>query len=203
MFKPWIGEKYGARDNFVGGKRVLIVGESHHATEHKKGAKVPEMTNDTMHLYASRPRNAGWLRTLDNVAWAVAGRSREQLERGGKRGEFEVWNSLAFYNYITVVLAEGSRSERPSSQQFADSRDAFEHVLASTNPDVLLICGFTLFPWVIRNHYPEYAGNPWEFKGEWIDLPRRVPIRAVRLLHPSAAFSAKAWHDVIRRALTN
>lgn len=202
MFKAWVGNKFGETGNLVGGKRVLVLGESHHADEHPVGSEVPDMTHDTMRLYASGTR-ARWRRTFDNLAWAVSGKNREQLERDGKRGEPEVWNSLAFYNYIPVVLATHSRSNRPTDAQFSDGKtiSAFERVLGETRPDVLLVWGYTLFPWVIRNHHPLYNGHPWSFAGEWIDLPRQPPVRAVRLLHPSAAFSPAAWHGVIQRAL--
>ncbi|MER8650987.1 hypothetical protein [Mesorhizobium sp. M0586] len=201
MFEPWVGERFGVADNIVGGRRVLCVGESHYAGEHPVGSKVPEMTADAMRLYQSRPAGERWVRTFDNVAWAVSGKSREELECDGKRGEFEVWSSLALYNYIPKVLAKTPRSNRPTPEQFQDGKASFEDVLQATNPQVLLIWGYELFPWIIRNHYPEYDGHPWSFAGEWIDLPRNPPMRAVRMQHPSTGYSPKAWHDVIQRAV--
>ncbi|CAH2394144.1 hypothetical protein [Mesorhizobium ventifaucium] len=202
MFKAWVGAKFGVADNFVSGRRVLVLGESHHADEHPVGSVVPEMTHDTMRLYASGTRER-WRRTFDNLAWAVSGKNRQHLERDGKRSEPEVWDSLAFYNYIPVVLAPRPRSYRPTSALFGGERtiSAFEQVLAETKPEIVLIWGYELFPWVIRNHYADYEGHPWSFSGEWIDLPRNPPIRAVRMKHPSTGFSAAAWHGVVRRAL--
>jgi len=183
------------------GKRILVVGESHYADEHEKGSTDPEMTNNAVGLYANRPSKQRWIRTFDNIAWAVSGKNRAQLEKDGRRGEIDVWNSIAFYNYITVLLANSARADRPTREQFLDSRHAFEQVLDSIKPDILLVCGYELFPWLIRNHYPSYAGDPWKFKGEWIDLPRSKTLRAVRMRHPSAAFSPSAWHNVVERAM--
>ena len=200
MFQPWIGDKYAEPGNGFGGKRVLVVGESHHAEEHAPGSVVPDMTREVMRIYASGKRER-WMRTLDNVAWAVSGKSRWELEREGNRGEFRVWKSMAFYNYVPVVLAGSARSHRPSNDQFRSGTEPFERVLLDLKPDVLIVCGYGLFPWVVRNHYPDFTGDPWRFVGEWADFPRGRPIRAVRMIHPSTAFSPKRWHPVIRRAL--
>ncbi|WP_457940823.1 hypothetical protein [Mesorhizobium sp. 10J20-29] len=202
MFTPWVGNKFGSGNDPIGAKRILVVGESHYDDyEERVGQEVPEMTRDAMRLYESRPAGKRWVRTFDNVAWAVSGKNRIELEANGKRGELDVWNSLAFYNYIPVVLAKSARSTRPTSQQFRDGQRHFETVLSEVRPQILLVCGYELFPWVIRNHYAGYDGDPWSFTGEWIDLPHQPPVRAVRMLHPSAAFSSKTWHGVIKRAL--
>ncbi|AWC25280.1 hypothetical protein CO731_04775 [Aminobacter sp. MSH1] len=201
MFQPWIGDSYDAPDNMFDGKRVLVIGESHYASEHEIGSIVPDMTNDVMRMYASGKRER-WMRTLDNVAWTVSGKGRGELEREGKRGEFSVWNSMAFYNYIPVVLADDARSDRPTAELFRSGMEPFEKVILKHQPDILVICGYGLFPWIISNHYSECAGDPWSFRGEWIDIPRQQPIRAVRMIHPSTAFSPKKWNPVIRRALT-
>lgn len=202
MFKPWVGDKYGALGNAVSEKKVLVVGESHHAEEHEIGTTVPDMTQDVLLAYASDKR-APWMRTLDNFAWAVSGTGPSGHARDEKRSELSTWNSLAFYNYIPVVLAKGARSNRPTASQYRSAKEPFEQVIRDLKPDVLLVWGYTLFPWIIHNHFNEYDGDPWWFKGEWIDLPREPSLRAVRLLHPSTAFSWVKWHAVIQRAITS
>jgi hypothetical protein len=200
LFDPWIGRHYGKPENIFGGKRVLVVGESHHSAEHEICAVVPDMTRETMKLYGSGER-ARWMRTFDNMAWAVSGKSASDLEQDGQRGEFEVWNSMAFYNYIPMVLANYSRSQRPTAEQFKAGKEPFEKLLADLRPEVLLVWGFQLFPWLVKNHSPGYKGHPWDFTGEFVDLPTTPPTRAVRMLHPSTAFSPPSWHLVIQRAM--
>jgi hypothetical protein len=200
MFDPWVGSLYGKPQNIFGGKRVLVVGESHHSQEHAIGEVVPNMTRETMEIYGSGER-ARWMRTFDNMAWAVSGKSPVDLELSGQRGEFAIWNSMAFYNYIPVVLANYSRAERPTNEQFEAGKVPFEKLLLELRPEVLLIWGFQLFPWIINNHFPHYGSHPWDFTGEYVDLPTTPPTRAVRILHPSAAFSSGKWHLVIQRAL--
>lgn len=198
MFKPWIGEGY---EEGIGGKRVLVVGESHYSAIHEVRKPAPDMTLDVMKIYLAGIRE-NWTRTIDNVAWAVSGKAPHELRHEGRRGEFDVWKQLGFYNYIPVVLTDGPQRERPDRQLFISGKEPFEQVIRMHKPDVLIICGFELFPWVIWNHFQEY-GDPWKFKGEWIDIPRESPIRAVRMKHPSRFFSHKEWHQVIKRAISS
>ncbi|RWN25279.1 hypothetical protein [Mesorhizobium sp.] len=212
MFEPWIGDYYRESGNVVGGKRVLIVGESHYSAVHEVGTTVPDMTVFTMNNYRSirsddRQRSSGkretWTRTLDNVAWAVSGKGPQELEYQGRRGEFDIWNQLGFYNYIPVVLANAPQTRRPDRQLFLSGQEPFERVINRHKPQVLIVCGFQLFPWVIRNHHPEYNEDPWAFGGDWIDIPREEPIRVVRMKHPAISFSHKKWHQLIRRAISS
>ncbi|UDL92240.1 hypothetical protein LGH82_14025 [Mesorhizobium sp. PAMC28654] len=170
------------------------------------------MTVFTMNNYRSirqdnRPLSPGkreaWTRTLDNVAWAVSGKGPQELANQGKRGEFDIWNQLGFYNYIPVVLANAPQTKRPDRELFSAGKVPFEQVIEKHKPQILIVCGFQLFPWLIRNHYPEYKDDPWTFEGDWIDIPREGPIRAVRMKHPAIGFSHKKWHQVIRRATSS
>lgn len=202
MFKPWTGDRYGKNLDLLHGKRVLVVGESHHDEHHEPGAVVPDMTIETMNAY----RVAGyerWMRTLDNQAWAIAGKLDVGSTEASQRKGFEIWRSLAFYNYIPVVLARWSREGAPTAEQFRSGKEPFENVLDLLKPDLLLVWGYRLFPWVVHNHYPDYVGRAWEFSGEWIDVPREKAVRVVRLRHPSTGFSWRKWHDVILRALAD
>jgi hypothetical protein len=201
VFEPWIGSRYGEAGNRFGGRRVLVVGESHYSGHHEIGSLAPQMTQDVMQKYRTRVAE-NWLRTFDNVAWAVSGKSRLDLMKDGKRGEMDVWEDMALYNYVPVVIARSPQSDRPSPEHFRLGREPFEQVLSEHKPDVLIVCGYELFPWLVHNHHPQHEGNPWHLKGEWIDIPREEPIRAVRMKHPSKFFSHKAWGSVINRALT-
>eukprot|EP01035_Chromulina_nebulosa_P041834 gene41834-56648_t len=136
MFDPWVGDSYG-QTKLLRGKRILVVGESHHASDHPVGEMVPQMTKAVVAKYRATQERGAWMRTFDNIAWALSGRSRIELARDDYRGEFEVWRSIAFYNYIPVILAEGPRGKRPTSELFASGREPFEKVLTELQPDVI------------------------------------------------------------------
>lgn len=198
MFLPWVGKAY---ENGIDGKRVLVVGESHYSDIHETRKPVPDMTVSVMTEYMAGIRK-NHTRTLDNLAWAVSGKGPYELRNEGKRGEFEIWQQLGFYNYIPVVLTDGPQRDRPDKDLFISGKEPFENVLQNNKPDILIVCGLELFPWLIMNHYPEFK-DPWSFRGDWIDFPRNNPIRAVRIKHPSKFFSHSKWHLVIDRAITS
>lgn len=200
MFEPYIGDLYGKPSNIFGGRRVLAVGESHYSSEHEIGSVVPDMTKHVMAKYADGIAG-GWRRTFDNFAWAMSGKRRSDLEVDSVRGEFGVYRSVAFYNYVPVVLTDDARSGAPSPDQMAMGRLPFDKVLDELKPELVVVWGYRLFPWIIKNHFPEYPDHPFWFKGDWIDVRSSRDFRAVRMLHPSAAYSSKQWAEVIRRAL--
>lgn len=200
MFHPWVGELYGQTE-LLGGRRILVVGESHHASDLPVGEIAPEMTRAVMTEYGASQERGKWKRTLDNVAWALSGKNRAELAREDYRGEFDVWRSLAFYNYIPVILAEGPRGTRPTSELFASGREPFEMVLTELQPDVILVCGYALFPNIMRNHWPHMFNNPWQFKGDIVDVDRPKPMRLIRMIHPSTGFSPLYWNKIINAAV--
>lgn len=201
-FEPWIGQHYGAPENFLKGKRVLILGESHHSSSDPVGSCQPNLTREVMTYYATGQQRGGWCRTLDNVAWAVSGKTPSELAQPKRRGEMAVWDAMAFYNYIPVILAEGSRGDRPSSDLWLKAKDPFGEVLKQLAPEVIVVCGYQMFPWVIRNNFPSYAEHPWDFHGDRLDF-EDGQIRVVRMVHPSTAFSHRKWHSVLKAALSD
>lgn len=200
MFEPWVGEQYG-RSDLLGGKRILVVGESHHSREHPADSIVPDMTHGVMKHYASTQARGEWMRTLDNIAWALSGKGRADLAQSTHRGEFDIWQSVAFYNYIPVVLTDSARNGRPTNEHYKIAVAPFEKVLADLKPDVLLICGYGLFPYLVKNHWPTALEKPWDFRGDYIDVGINSGIRAIRLIHPSTGFSHSHWHTVITEAI--
>ncbi|MDM9626558.1 hypothetical protein QTL95_11670 [Rhizobium sp. S152] len=141
------------------------------------------------------------MRTLDNFAWALSGKGPSGLPSNEFRGEFGVWQSVAFYNYIPVILADSARSDRPTAEHFAMAVEPFERVLNDLKPQVLVVWGYSLFPYVIRNHWPSALPKPWDFNGNFVDVGMSDPIRAIRMLHPSAAFSHNRWHTILSEAV--
>ncbi|KFC65280.1 hypothetical protein FG93_04821 [Bosea sp. LC85] len=121
MFTQWVGPQFGAVERALASKRLLVVGESHHAEEHPVGSVVPNMTLDVFKQYRTGPW-APWMRTFDNIAAAVNGRSKTELGREGFNG---IWDEIAFYNYIPVVAASAAR-QRPSPDHFAAGATAVE-----------------------------------------------------------------------------
>lgn len=200
MFKPWVGASYGASDLF-GGKRILVVGESHHSREHPLGSVVPDLTQRVMAHYRASQARGMWMRTLDNVAWALSGKSRYQLSNVNHRGEYDVWDKIAFYNYIPVVLAEGARDKRPTPEHYLMAVEPFDMVLKELLPEILIISGYGLLPWLIKAHWPNAIEKPWDFKGDFVDVASYTRLRVIRMIHPSSGFSHARWHKILATSI--
>jgi hypothetical protein len=201
VFKPWVGDLYGRSTHFDG-RRILVLGESHHSEEHPVGSLVPELTQEVMEFYSRTQKRGEWMRTLDNVAWALSGQTKVELAQEDHRGEFTVWRSVAFYNYIPVVLAKSARGNRPNWQHFQQAVLPFEAVLRDLKPHILIVCGYELFPRVLAAHWPTTLPSPWDFKSLYVDVATPSRMRVIRMLHPSAGFSHKSWHSALSQAIS-
>lgn len=187
MFRPWVGENYGADDLPIGSKRLLILGESHHSQEHPVGTLVPDMTVDVVSYYQTGPW-VPWMRTLDNAAAAIAGKSKRELGRAGVNA---IWDQIAFYNYVPVVAASGSRS-RPTGEHFEMGAEPFRQLLVDLSPRAIIVCGYELWARIVPHHAQAYTENPWRPETSFAELgPRKIP--ALRMVHPSTAFSPARW----------
>ncbi len=182
---------------------MLVLGESHHSREHPVGSVVPNLTHQVMQAYAETQERGAWMRTLDNFAWALSGKSRWQLASAVHRGEFDVWRSVAFYNYIPVVLAESSRKDRPSTDHYLQAQEPFRRVLDQLKPELVLVWGYELFPRILAGHWKHSVEKPWSFSGDFVDVCDPHRLRLVRMLHPSTGFSHTRWHAVISDAVVS
>lgn len=191
MFKPWVGEHFGSPDHPLGSKRLLVLGESHHSRTHPVGSLHPTMTVDTVNHFRTAER-ASWMRTFDNIAAAIAGRSKPQLGRAGVNA---IWDQIAFYNYVPVVAAPASRN-RPSVDYFALGAEPFRTMLDALQPRAIVVCGYELWARIIPRHASDYTDNAWHPSTPFASIgERRVP--ALRMVHPSTAYSPSRWSPLI------
>ena len=192
MAYPWVGNAFGAAGNDLGGVRLLVLGESHYSDKHPIGEVYPPMTHDVMRHYLA----GNHLRFFANVAAAVSGRSQAEV---GRSNHHQLWQSMAFYNYIPVTVAS---SARKFDERFWElGTQEFEKVLDDHRPDAVIVCGYRLFPRVLRRHVPGFTGDPWKFDQDIVQLGGSSRPLALRMMHPSAAFSAKAWTPKIAEML--
>lgn len=129
-FNPWIGRSYGT--DGIGGKRLLILGESHYGGD---GCHYPEFTTEVIQGMALEQ---GPLAFFSRVARLVVG------GRGGfsetEREDF--WQRVAFYNFIQTSLDE--HGDRPTSEMWQAAREPFLQTLEELKPHLILILGIEL-----------------------------------------------------------
>ncbi len=195
MFTPWVGSRFGTAGSPLASKRLLVLGESHHAEEHPVGAVVPSMTRDVFWKYRNEPW-CRWMRTFDNIAAAVTGVKKSEV---GVAGVHAFWDQVAFYNYVPVVAA-GAARQRPMPAQFKAGDEPFRLQLAELQPGAVIVCGYELWARMTAVHAQQYADDPWRPSSAFARLGEaRIP--ALRMVHPSTAFSPRRWTPLIRELL--
>jgi len=112
------------------------------------------MTRDVFEQYRRGPWNR-WMRTLDNVAAAMTGRSKRLLGSDGVR---TFWDQVAFYDYVPVVATPYAR-QAPSSEHAALGAPFFDQLLEELHPGATIVCGYRLWLRMNANHFDGNTDN--------------------------------------------
>ena len=187
QFDPWVGNKYWY--GFEGGPRLLILGESHYGD----GTPDKNLTQQLTRKYAEGEWNHRfWTGTMQ----AVAGSDKTEIDR------MDFWQSVALYNFIQEFVGPGPRIP-PSPEAWRSARPAFEAVLKTLRPQVLLVLSMRLW-----NNLPCFGREgPTLQVGKlscesWLyPLPESSEVLATSINHPSRFFSWKKWHPVVAASL--
>ena len=139
-FHPWVGEQYGRESRF--GVRLIVVGESHYDED-------PEFsdagfTQEVVRIWGQRKR-ARFFTVTAKVLRGSAGWIDDDARS-------EIWEHLAFYNFVQSVVVPGPRTP-PSFRQWCEAQTPFKTVLRSLEPDAVLVLGWRLAEHVL--HRPE------------------------------------------------
>jgi hypothetical protein len=126
-FKPWVGKDYCTKG--FNGKKILALGEKHHC---KPEEAVPEITcNVIKGLLNIDNEREGYDSTFTNFEKAMTGKELSFEER------VEFWHSLIFYNYVQTHVS--APRDKPTAQQFEESRPAFFEILEEYKPDLIIV----------------------------------------------------------------
>ena len=125
-----MGSRY-ATDG-IGGKRLLILGESHYGGD---GCHYPAFTSEVIRDMALQK---GRLPIFSRVHRLVVG------GRGGfseaEREDF--WHRVAFYNFIQTALEQ--QGDRPTYEMWQAGREPFLQTLRELAPSIVLVLGVEL-----------------------------------------------------------
>ncbi len=186
-FKPWVGVNYA---NGIGGKKILVLGESHYCKELAEGGrccpsceccKMNEechtFTIDVMQEFRDNYSGEPYQQTFLCFERAVAGHELSQKERE------EFWDSVMFYNYMQYAQS----GPMQPLEQHNDSSEAFREILEEYMPDCIIIWGKRLYDWL-----PDWNGEKSEItldNGDktdvWIYDIKGKKIPAMAVYHPS------------------
>ena len=126
-FRPWVGEHYGRTSRF--GLRVLVLGESHYGKPEQDGLGY---TQRVVRQWAKRDRSR-FFTVISKVLLCTTDWIDDEA-----RGE--VWDHIAFYNFVQELVGEAPRSA-PKFRQWVEAQGPFKTVVEYLRPDALLVLG--------------------------------------------------------------
>lgn len=196
-FKPWIGENYESGGIF--GKKILVLGESHHCggdsesdAEYANGYS--DFTIDVVKQLLQGVK-ASWTPTFRKFERSLVGHETNLKE------SFEIWNSVAFYNYIQRALTDSRKAPEYNDKD----KTAFFEVLDKYRPDLIIA-------WGVTRLYDNMPDERWlenddiiidglKVHNGYYSLSDGRHTRIIWIRHPSSFFSWKRWCKVISLCL--
>lgn len=200
FFKPWIGKDYASGGIF--GKKILLVGDSHYCggckdcgiEAYKEDCERKTIESVQTILDGEKSR---WTGTFRKFEKSLVG-YETTLEQSA-----EIWNSLAFYNYLQVAV--GGPREAGDYSDYKKSESAFYEVLEDLQPDLMIVWGVTRMwrnmPTVGWEKGDEIKIDNYSVKNGWYILANGHRVRAIWIYHPSASYSWDWWNKVIKEVL--
>ena len=196
MFDPWEGPYYRTDEGLFASTRVLVLGESHYARKALEVGTTPDgFTGDVVRWFGLGARESLFFR---NTVRAVLGLPTGEAWKGHSPS---FWNSVAFYNYVPVLVdgrpkADGGNERRPEDWMFKAGAEPFKTILDRLEPQAVIVCGLTLWEWVAPQ-LDAFEGKPRDVI--FYDDGRSV---FARIHHPSyRKFDADHWNGRLHRLI--
>ena len=197
FFKPWVGRNY--ENGGIFNKKLLVLGESHYCGGCnqgglKYGKECEGFTKDTVINYLNGVKGE-WTRTYRKFE-----RSLVNEYTTNERSK-EIWNSLAFFNFLQVDMVIPRKGGIP--EEYEEGRVAFLEVLNELQPDLVIV-------WGINRLYENLPGKEcgWmdgaEFKVDNHSIPNGYyqlnsgkKTKVIAVYHPSSRYSWDLWYKAI------
>lgn len=191
-FQPWVGKQY---EKGLHAKRVLVLGESHYCSDTNDA--IPSLTQDIIKdLYDANSPHEPYKNTYTKFVKALVGRD---IDFNDKQ---QIWNSIAFYNFVQVPIS-GARVA-PTPKEFQGATKAFFEVIEELQPHYIIAWGQRLYDNLPDNGFQgkDLVVSEGESHEIWCyttKAMRNIPV--LRITHPSAGFSWDVWHTTIMKFL--
>ena len=202
FFKPWVGKDYESGGIF--GRRILVLGEAHicggcaDCGRVADGNECADFTSTNCMELLLEGHTDTWTATFRKFERSLAGHDTTPDESR------EIWNSVAFYNYVQKSMDESRKS--PEWVDFRDSEDAFFEVIDCLRPDLIIVWGVTRMYDCMPGGERWRPGNElvidnYAVKNGYYRLADDKDARVLWVYHPSAGYSWDWWNKVISTEL--
>ena len=196
---PWIGINYATSNC-----RVLIIGDSHYAVDHKG--------NFSQKSYDNFKSNKNTTRGIVNYAidasnsWKMFNGLHRLFQVNRRDDRIFFWSNVAFYNFIQEPMR--AKDERPSPEHFAIAWRCLPHIIDVLEPSFCLFIGKR--SWMSNSSIKQEGGschlhddkefkigrcNPWLAE---ITTDKGIKVNAIAIQHTSRGFSHNKWNAYLR-----
>jgi hypothetical protein len=142
-FRPWIGPRYQAEG--LSGVKLLILGESQYSGDadlNEPRRPLPSEADETKRNVEDLAINGPvqhrpfWTKVTKLLLNHANGEPISKVERA------EVWNRVAFYNYLQWCMPAGRT--KPTSVMWDEAREPFVSVVSELSPNLILVLGLRM-----------------------------------------------------------
>lgn len=200
-FEPWKGKNY--LTSGLNGKKILAIGESFYCSEEEADKFASALTEKVVNDYLAirngefRENKGEWTNTYLKFERSLVG------EETTPERSREIWNSIAFYNYLQIPMSGARESGSPIDYKNAEK--AFFDVINELQPDLIIVWGVgKLF-----NNMPEDRWtwgkrldvDGWDINNGYYQLDNEKQVRCIAVYHPSTGYQWDWWYKVIKGEL--
>lgn len=132
VFDPWVGSRYESSDVF--GVRVLVLGKSHYG----KASELCTAFTSTVVRNLAQGRRDTFFTKVSKVLLGL-----DDDSNLGDEARAEIWEHVAFYNYVQQLVGDSAGS-RPTSEMWAAAAAPFLGILKELQPQAVLVLGKVL-----------------------------------------------------------
>ena len=198
LFEPWKGRDY--KTGGVFGKKILAIGESFYCSDEdiKKLPEGTSLTDKVVKDYLAirngefRDNNGRWTNTYLKFERSLKGKKTTPEDSQ------EIWNSIAFYNYLQVPMSGARESGTP--EDYKESENAFFEVIEELQPELIILWGIRLFyklPEEGWNEGDSLIIDDDDVKNGYYQLKSGKKARCIAVYYPSVGYSWDRWNKVI------
>lgn len=204
FFRPWIGNEYGMQGS-VFSQKILILGDSHYIDESEIMNMVEnheqscDFTTGVMNDYLNPDIDGNWKSTFTKFMNSlVADSVHSECTRS------ELWNSVAFYNYLQIPAGSNSRLTQHFNYTKEKDSNALLEVIEELAPDVIISWGNKVWDAIPEDlGYGNYVANE-DFSGFVYNYPyKKRELKLLGVTHPSTSYKSSYWAKVFSKAGVN
>ncbi|WP_153448265.1 hypothetical protein [Vibrio algicola] len=201
FFRPWIGEHFN-NENSLFDNKILVLGDSHYCEDGdlEQGTKSSsDLTTEVMTVYLDQNQTASWKGTYSKFMNSFIANS--QLTNQSRSN---LWNSVAFYNYLQVSAGTGARQTHHYSYAESKHQSALLEIINELQPDVIISWGNKVWDAIPDDFgYGRYSDNPIFDNCCCVYPFKNKEIKLIGITHPSTSYDSSYWSNVFNELGVN